>query len=677
MGHHKCRCEKPEFCHLKAKSIRAKDIKACQIKSQKVTASTVKSQTVTTNNLITDLINGVDIRCVDRARNVRALFDFVDYVDGNPVQPPNPGFDERVWDDLWNSTLEQYYGPPGCPQLGLAGRLHCGRMTERYHQNQNGCVPCPDEFPGCQPSVPPTGDQCNTCFDLEVCPVCSGSTGCQPIPGRILGFATYPTSVFTECGNINLLSEINFDLNVFNESNKLGTRVVSVLVQVGSISGTGEESVSIVKFSNKQFQFTLDNLYGDNFAATVHLPEDLITSADRRNGAVQVVIYIEQGTAVQILPDTGSRSQQTLTKQVQSRQIQQPTNAIVAVYDNVSNVNSLTNPFVINEGGLMVALNNGIDLVNGISPVGELYSVNIYTAIGSGGPWLLQQTLNTEVYKMGTFGRDLAISGDGDTVAITGLLETGFLNTLVYTRTNNVWSRQASLIGSQQAFARGPNTPSVTLSHYGNTMAVGSPDTGEVRIYVRNNGIWTQQGPTLNFKIAGPSIKSVSLVADLFNPEIDGGMLAIGSLDNAVYIYTRSGTTWSRSFTIPVIGYDVSLTYNMLAIVQFGDNRPAYVFRKDGNIWVQIWSQNYTGAGYVSLNFASSKMIISSINNVGTPIFDVYQNRDLDNGLWIQYSSNSITNPPGATLAPVSISYAIAVGVSVNLEGNSVLMYPF
>ena len=378
--HNKCGCSH----HHKKKNTRENrkkspkvtrcKTKTCKLHAKNITAKNITTTDLTTTNLITtnltaDFINGVNVRCVDKDIVENALFDFVN-AEGAPIQPPNPGYNQQVWDALWNSTLEQYYGPVDCSQLGLAGRLQCGRMTERYYQNQNGCVPCPDEFPGCEPVVPvgATGaaGACNNCFGLEVCSVCSGLTGCTPIPGRILGFATYRPSRTTECGNVVLLSTINFDLNVFNENNMLGTRVVSVMVQVGYLDGD-TETVELVKFSNKQFQFTLDNLYGENFAATVRLPEDLIRRANDKSGAVQVVIYIEQGTAVQILPNTSSQFTQNESrlvnqvKQVTPRQIQQPTNAIVAVYDNPINFPNITAPgtYPIPAGAVQIVLKGG------------------------------------------------------------------------------------------------------------------------------------------------------------------------------------------------------------------------------------------------------------------------------------------------------------------------------
>ena len=362
--HQSCNKEKQNFHEIDTCKLTAKRICAKDIQSKQITTDSLISNNLTTNNLTTYFINGVDIRCRDNNVVANALFDFVDYVDGDPVQPPNPGFVQSVWDALWEATLEQYFGPDDCPQLGLAGRLHCGRMTQKYYQNENGCVPCPDEFPGCEPTVPPPGENCNTCFDLEICPVCPGSTGCNPIPGRILGFATYHVSRTSACGNTRLLSEINFDLNVFNENNKLGTRVVSVMVQVGYIDENSTLTVELVKFSNKQFQFTLDNLYGDNFSGVIHLPEEMMIRANNGFGAAQVVIYIEQGTAVQILPGTSSRSASTKAKstkakstksvkpikanqstkvvpinrsqkEVQVAQTQQLTRNIVAIYDNV------------------------------------------------------------------------------------------------------------------------------------------------------------------------------------------------------------------------------------------------------------------------------------------------------------------------------------------------------
>jgi hypothetical protein len=116
----------------------------------------------------------------------------VEYVNEIPIQPINNEINMDVWNILWKYVLQEYYGPEECPQQGLAGRLHCGRMTKKYIENQNGCASCPDEFPECNP-IFDLDNPCVKCGDVLTCAVCPGPIGCDPIPGIILAIETYKT----------------------------------------------------------------------------------------------------------------------------------------------------------------------------------------------------------------------------------------------------------------------------------------------------------------------------------------------------------------------------------------------------------------------------------------------------------------------------------------------------
>ena len=186
------------------------------------------------------------------------------------------------------------------------------------------------------------------------------------------------------------------------------------------------------------------------------------------------------------------------------------------------------------------------------------------------------------------FGFAVALSGDGNTLAVgvpseasaaIGIGGNQADNTAasagavyVYTRSGTIWT--------QQAYIKASNTEagdrfgaSVALSSDGNTLAVGAtgegsaltgvtpgivdettagnaaPGAGAVYVLTRSAGTWSQQAyvKASNTGAADNFGSSVALSGD-------GSTLAVGAIGEdgsaaeagAVYVYTRSGTTWTQ-----------------------------------------------------------------------------------------------------------------------------------
>jgi hypothetical protein len=222
----------------------------------------------------------------------------------------------------------------------------------------------------------------------------------------------------------------------------------------------------------------------------------------------------------------------------------------------------------------------------------------VYVYTRSGSTWLQQayvKASNTTIG--GFFGWDVALSADGDTLAVGAYREASAATGIdgdqadttapgagavyVYTRSGSTWS--------QQAYVKASNTDafdefgsSVALSADGNTLAVGArsedsaatgidgnqadnsaTDAGAVYVFTRSGVTWSQQA----------YVKASNTGANDFLGELgavalsaDGNTLAVGAptetsaatgingneADNstveagAVYVFTRSGTTWSQ-----------------------------------------------------------------------------------------------------------------------------------
>ena len=317
---------------------------------------------------------------------------------------------------------------------------------------------------------------------------------------------------------------------------------------------------------------------------------------------------------------------------------------------------------------------NGNQADNSAPEAGAVY---VYTR--SGSTWGQQAYIkasNTNANDW--FGQSVALSADGSTLAVgawseassaTGINGTQADNSAsgagavyVYTRSGSTWNQQAYIKASNSDVGDHFGW-SVALSADGSTLAVGAhgessaatgingnqvdnsaPDAGAVYVFTRSGSTWSQQtylkASNTN---AGDQFGRLALSAD-------GSTLAVGAwsedssatgingnqADNgasgagAVYVFTRSGTTWSQQAYIKAsnsdvsdvgdtFGWSVALSADgsTLAVGAYGESSAAtgingnqvdnsapdagavYVFTRSGSTWNQ---QTYLKASNTNAN---------------------------------------------------------------------------
>jgi FG-GAP repeat len=223
----------------------------------------------------------------------------------------------------------------------------------------------------------------------------------------------------------------------------------------------------------------------------------------------------------------------------------------------------------------------------------------VYVYARAAGSWSQQayvKASNTESADL--FGNSLALSGDGNTLAVGAPLEGSSLTGVTPGSVNEATSGNAALASgavyvyariagtwSQQAYVKASNTGagdnfgnSVALSGDGNALAVGAPfedssstginstpdelatDAGAAYVYSRSAGTWSQQAYVKASNAgAGDNFGTSIAVSGDGNalavgaPLEDGGGIGIGSTPDelatdagAAYFYTRSTGTWSQ-----------------------------------------------------------------------------------------------------------------------------------
>ena len=269
-------------------------------------------------------------------------------------------------------------------------------------------------------------------------------------------------------------------------------------------------------------------------------------------------------------------------------------------------------------------------------------------------------------------GHGVSLSGDGNTLAVgapyessaakgvngnqndTSLYSSGAV--YVFVRRSNAWSQQAYIKASNpgQGYKFGYMT---SLSQDGNTLAVSAyfeasaakgingdqndhsiPQAGAVYVFTRNGASWSQQAYIKASNTGEAGVGDQLGDGDQFGFSIslsaDGNTLAAGAIgedsgakgvngnqaDNsvpgsgAVYVFTRSGTTWTQQAYLKqsntdnnnLFGYSVGLSAdgNTLAASAYDENSSAreingvmdkgrrgsgaiYVFTRTGTNWAQ------------------------------------------------------------------------------------------
>jgi hypothetical protein len=256
----------------------------------------------------------------------------------------------------------------------------------------------------------------------------------------------------------------------------------------------------------------------------------------------------------------------------------------------------------------------------------------------------------------GHTGQGVALSANGTTLAVGSPHKDDTGGAYVFVRTGERWTEQAYLKPSNPQTGAGFGHY-VALSADGNTLAVSAfweassakgingnqkdesiPQAGAVYVFTRRGSAWTQEAYIKASNTGEAGTAETFGEGDQFGFSLalsgDGNTLAVGALtedsraagingdqaDNsaaaagAVYVFTRTGTTWSQQAYVKpanpdagdMFGYAVSLSAdgNTMAVGSFdedgtgrGINPPpdnktggagaAYVFSRTGTAWSQ------------------------------------------------------------------------------------------
>ena len=247
--------------------------------------------------------------------------------------------------------------------------------------------------------------------------------------------------------------------------------------------------------------------------------------------------------------------------------------------------------------------------VGGQSDNSNMGAVWVYKWSGTSWNLLGNKIVPSDSITPPIFGYSVALSNDGITLAIGGLLDNnGVGATWVFIYDGSSWVEQAKLVGDT-AIGNSHQGISISLSNDGNTLiSSGSDDNkvGAIWSFSRNTyGAWSQLG---NKIISDPAM-GLTNFGKYISLSGNGYMFAATGVDSSnesrVLIFTRAGNEWTQSINgiIPdniitdstnpngILGA-ISLAKNgmSLAIAYYNDNNntgAVWCFTRNENTWTQ------------------------------------------------------------------------------------------
>jgi len=286
-------------------------------------------------------------------------------------------------------------------------------------------------------------------------------------------------------------------------------------------------------------------------------------------------------------------------------------------------------------------------------------SGSAYVFTRSGATWSQQAKLTADdIAQFTWFGS--AVSMDGETVVVgapwddDGLGNSG--SAYVFTRTGEVWTQQAKLTADDPYWNVYRFGHSVSLS--GDTAVVGAylagpSSRGSVYVFTRTGDVWSQQAELIGTDSAGLDQFgwSVAIRGDTALVGADQQCAGFPYPVGSAYVFTRSGAAWSQQAKLVAadpayearFGYSVAISGDTAVVGADLDDHggieesgSAYVFTRAGGAWDQ--REKLTASDAVMYGrFGQSVSVSEDTAVIGAPG---------DDGSWLNGAAYVFTGPP-------------------------------
>jgi len=318
-----------------------------------------------------------------------------------------------------------------------------------------------------------------------------------------------------------------------------------------------------------------------------------------------------------------------------------------------------------------------------------------YVYARSGSSWSLQQKLQaSDVTAYEKFGSSVAVSGDGETVAVGAALGGGGNegSAYIFTRSGSTWTQQQKVTAGARAENNADFGYDIDLSEDGDTCIVGSraedlsnSDEGAAYVFTRSGSTWTQQqvleasdaqsGDNFGYAV---SISSDGNTAIVGAPYEDTSASQAG----AAYVFTRSGSTWTEQQILRAsngggddnFGTSVSVSGdgNTVAVgapqedTTGGDAGAVYVFTRSGSTWTQ---QQLVQGTDVAANDQTGSSV--ALNSDGTVLLFAARNKNTGRGALYLFVGDGATWTQQQKITSSDAQDYDRLGTSLSLSGDS------
>jgi hypothetical protein len=343
----------------------------------------------------------------------------------------------------------------------------------------------------------------------------------------------------------------------------------------------------------------------------------------------------------------------------------------------------------LGEQGWSVALSadSNTAIVGGLADNKITGAAWVYTR--HNGVWTQQSSklVGTDAVGNAAQGFAVALSADGNTAIVGGPFDN--MNTgaaWVYTRSGGVWTQQGNKLVGTGAVGNARQGVSVALSADGSTAMMGgtadNADTGATWVFVRRDGVWTQQSNKLvGTDAVGNAAHGVSVaLSDDGNTAIVGG-LADNWTTGAAWVFTRNGSAWTQQGSklvgtgaVGSAGQGVSVALcgdgNTAIVGGLGDNQnagAAWVYTRSSGVWSQQGNK-LVGTGAVGAAGQGVSVALSA--DGGTAVVGGVEDNAYIGAAWVYSRSGSVWIQQGSKLVGTDAVGSARQGHSVALSAD-------
>jgi FG-GAP repeat/IPT/TIG domain len=271
-------------------------------------------------------------------------------------------------------------------------------------------------------------------------------------------------------------------------------------------------------------------------------------------------------------------------------------------------------------------------------------------------------------------GSSVALSADGSTALLSGLGDNNEVGAAwVFTRSGSTWTQQAQLTATNE-IGNGQFGWKVALSSDGNTAVLSAPyddkQAGAVFVFTRSGSSWSQQAKLTVGRNAFLGGFSLALSGDGDTALLSG---SAGELGRVVFVFTRSGSSWSQQAILRGAGQIGDAQFNERTAVS-ADGNTALISgwaddNKRGAVWVftragEEWTEQAkltggsTELGYAAFGYGLAVSSDGGTALIGGPLDDKERG-----AVWVFVRS-------GATWAQASMRLGCcSAGVQFGLYG--------